>query len=404
MTFALFTRAARNLPALVLFLPTAYSAERMSLEVRETAGIRRFGYPVEAELRFEPPAPAGSRFRLLEAEGGKVIAAQFRPLEEKEGRVVRAALDFEGNFLPHEARKYRVEYGPDVEAAPEPGGLTLEESGDLFRIANGPHLVWEIPRNLSSGGPGGAGLFRSVKSADLDFLRPDSAGLSLRGRDGKLHALRSSGPGKIVKRGPIACRLRFEVGTDIGGGGPVRSTVEVEIPRSKSWARVDWSIDEPKEEIGAMAAEFHLRLEGDTAFADFGTGTLVYAALSKGQAASLRAGPSGAGGPEGKPFWEVLRGPPGKLEPYVAGGPSGAGAAVEGWAHLMDRERCTAAAVAGFAKGSADRIDVDQAGLLRIQREPAAKSLRFWIHFVNFPPHVGAVTSPQSMASPLEVK
>src|SRR5262245_52134745 len=89
------------LPAL-LGLDPALSAERLTIEVRETAGIRRFGYPVGAELRFEPPAPAGSRFRLLEGEGGKPTSSQFRPLEEKDGRIVRAALDFEGNFLPFE--------------------------------------------------------------------------------------------------------------------------------------------------------------------------------------------------------------------------------------------------------------------------------------------------------------
>jgi hypothetical protein len=376
----------------------------MTLEVRETAGIRRFGYPVETELRFDPPVPSGSRFRLLEDEGRKVIVSQFRPLEEKDGRVVRAALDFEGSFLPFEARKYAVEYGPDVEAGAEPGGLSLEESGDVFRIANGPHLVWEVPRNLSTGeAGGGSGLFRSVKSAKLDFLRPDSLGLCLRWRDGKLRPLRSSSPGTVVKRGPLACRLRFEVETDGGGAGPVRSVVEVEIPRSRSWARVDWSLADPRGESYAMGAQIHLRLEGDAAFADFGAGTLVYAALSRGQGASFRAGLAVPDGPGGKAFWEVLRGPPGKLEPYVSGGPAGA-REVEGWAHLMDRERCTAVAVAEFAKGSGDRIDVDQSGLLQIWREPAAKSLRFWIHFVDFPPHLGAVTSPQSMASPLEIK
>src|SRR6266540_382396 len=110
------------LPALLWAFP-AVSAERRSLEVREIAGIRRFGYPVEAELRFDSPVPSASRFRLLEGEGRKVIASQFRPLEERDGGIVRAALDFEGSFLPFETRKYAVEYGPDVGAEAEPGGL-----------------------------------------------------------------------------------------------------------------------------------------------------------------------------------------------------------------------------------------------------------------------------------------
>jgi hypothetical protein len=32
------------------------------------------------------------------------------------------------------------------------------------------------------------------------------------------------------------------------------------------------------------------------------------------------------------------------------------------------------------------------------------KSLRFWLHFVTNPVQIGAVTSPQSMLSPLEVE
>src|SRR5437867_5887051 len=78
----------------------------------------------------------------------------------------------------------------------------------------------------------------------------------------------------------------------------------------------------------------------------------------------------------------------------------------------MDRERCAAVAMTDFAQRARDRIEVDADGRLQIWREFAGssavplagqKSLTFWLHFVPMPPHVGAVTSPQSMQSPLEV-
>jgi len=402
---------ASMLPVLLGVLPPVHAAQSTTLVVRETAGIRRFAYPVGAEIRLDPPAVAGSRFRLTEGavEGGKAIPGQFRTPQEAGGEASLVSLDFEGSFMPFEARSYRVEYGLDVEAGPEPArGLTVEESTEVFLVSSGPHLVWEVPRSL-------AGLLRSVRAAKGEFLRADSTGLSFLARDGTVRSLSSTSPGRIAKRGPIACRLRWDLESVAGEGRSIRSIVELEIPRSKSWVRVDWSLADSQGVVRGFGAEVHLRLDGDVAFADFGADSLVYAALPRGQGASFRAGlPTLAHRLGGKPFWEILRGPEGKLEPYAPSGLTGL-RTVEGWAHLMDPERCTAAAVADFAKLTLDRIDVRQDGRCRIWREhltedasrstgSGTKSLRFWLHFVDFPPHVGAVTSPQSMAAPLEVK
>jgi hypothetical protein len=92
-------------------------------------------------------------------------------------------------------------------------------------------------------------------------------------------------------------------------------------------------------------------------------------------------------------------------EPYA----SGRSNTVEGWAHVMDAQRATAAAVAGFGRASAegDRIEVGADGKLRLLRERMGgehKQLRFWVHFVSMPVQVGAATSPQSMQNPLVVE
>lgn len=399
------------LPLLVALLPAPLAAgNALLLEVRETAGIRRFGYPVEARLDLDPPISGEARYRLLAEQ--KPVEAQFRPLETKDGLVSRVAIDFEGNFLPFETRQYRLEYGPDVEAGPEPRhGLAIEESGAAYRISNGSYLVWEVPRDLT-------GLLRAVKAGSVDYLDAGSEGLFLQVAGGARRRIvaapapgAADGSARIVKKGPIDCVLRF-AGVEDAGGRRLPWDLELEFPRSKSWVRVSFAVADPEDIVEALGADLRLRLEGDRAFADFGADTLVYAAIEKGQAASFRAGlPVLAHRLGGQPFWEVLRGPPGRLEPYVASGQSGLDR-VEGWAHVMDRDRCTALAVRDFGKKTEDRIEVESAGRLAVWRDyskkaaPAPrvtqKTLVFWMHFVNTPPHVGAVTSPQAMLAPLE--
>jgi hypothetical protein len=130
----------------------------------------------------------------------------------------------------------------------------------------------------------------------------------------------------------------------------------------------------------------------------------VYVALKKGQSARITARPA-AVEEVGKPprrEWSTFVGPKGDLKPYVLG--TKASPPAEGWAHAMDRQRCTAVAVDNFAgPGRQDEIDVDADGGLRITSK-GAKVLRFWLHFVPMPVQVGAVTSPQAMLAPLEVE
>jgi hypothetical protein len=380
------------------------AGERVHIEVKETAGIRRFGYPLSVELGLERPVAEGAKFRLL--DGDKPIPAQFRRLEKRDGQAGGVSIDFEGSFLPFEARRYAIEIGPDVAASPEPGGLTIEELADAYRVRNGPHLAWEIPKSL-------AGLLRSVKTPEAEYLRPDSAGMLIRTKSGALHPVAGALRSRVVKAGPFDCVIRFESDEDLGGKEKVASTIDLEFPRSKSWVRVGWKVTDPEELADGLGTDLRLHVEGERTLVDFGADGLVYAALEKGQAAAFRAGlPTLAHRLGNQPFWEVLRGAPPELEPYAASGLTGV-RRCDGWAHVMDRERTTAVAVAEFARRTQDRIEVESSGRLQVWRDfrsngvaqpPARdKSLLFWLHFVTSPPHVGAVTSPQSMQAPLEV-
>jgi hypothetical protein len=390
--------------------------------VRETAGIRRFGYPIGAVLELREPLPAGTRFRLL--QDGQPIEAQLRPFSRPSGRsggdgdlIAGVAIDFEGNFLPRETRRYSLELGTDVLPGPEPShGLKVEPSGDGFRVANGA-LEYVVPRDLN-------GLLRSVKTPALEWITRSGRGLLLRSKDGARVSLGGEAAGspvkaRIAKDGPIDCVIVFERG-EVGLPG-VSAKVDLEIPRSKSWVRVDCTVNDPRGVVTGLEADLELALGDGPTLGDFGAGSLVYATLAKGQAAVLEAGGApgwavgdapGKSPDAGAAAWRVLRGAAGQLEPYVLGPTGGKGPPAEGWAHVMDARRCTAVAVADFARRTADSIEVEASGHVAISRgfhSPDTKSppatekrLTFWLHFVDMPPHVGAVTSPQSMQAPLE--
>ncbi|MCI0462707.1 MAG: hypothetical protein L0Z62_37640 [Gemmataceae bacterium] len=403
-----------GLPCL-LTIPAATRAEppgkqRLMVSVQETAGIRRFGYPVSTTLVLPQAVPDAKHFRLLEND--RPIPAQFRPQGDSQRGMQAVHLDFNANHLPNETRRYIVEYGPSVEPGPQPrGGMRVETGADEFRIVHSPALQFVVPRHL-------LGLLRAVRTPKTDYLRPDSAGLLIRSKDELPIRAGSVGPqgvpiaGRVVKAGPLASTLRFESREALGGGRSVVSVVEMDFPLFKSWVRVTWTVEDPNRDVGGLGAELNLNLQSEPTLVDFGAGTFVYAALRKGQAARLRAGSFGTG--TSGPAWQTFTGPSGALTPYVTAVAGSSGPKAEGWAHAMDRERCTALAVAGFADaGQEGEIQVDASGRLQIWRQfapkgtevpPGPKTLTFWLHFVSMPVQVGAATSPQAMLAPLRVE
>ena len=154
-----------------------------------------------------------------------------------------------------------------------------------------------------------------------------------------------------------------------------------------------------------MGAELRLELAGREKLIDFGADDFVYTGVRTGEMAMLEARPINR-----KYFWIVSRGKPGSLTRQVVGTTA---SGVGGWAHVMDRTRCTAVAVANFAKSTRDRFEVDGKGRLLMYREfgkavstgqRVQRSFEFWVHFVGMPVHIGARTSPQAMRAPLQVR
>jgi hypothetical protein len=286
--------------------------------------------------------------------------------------------------------------------------MTVEREVDVFRVKLGTDLEFLVPRDL-------LGLLRGVRTRTTDYLHPGSAGLMIRYRDNIPYRAGGFGPygaptqAGVAKAGPLAARLVFRSTEALRGGRSVASVVIMEFSRFKSWVRVTWVVDDPNSYVAGLGADVNLNLQGEPALVDFGAGSLVYAQLRKGEAALLRAG----SGTEG-PIWETLTGRAGALTPYVIASRGPHAAKAEGWAHVMDRQRCTAIAVERFADaGQESEIRVAADGRLQIWKAfardgasvaPGTKRFTFWLHFVPMPVQVGAATSPQAMLTPLRAE
>lgn len=364
---------------LLLFLPALLPGQVAKFRVRESAGLRRFSFPTRASFRGEKTS-----LRLLDE--GKPVPAQFTAL----GNGV-IEVDFNVSCGPWEVRNFRVDEG----AGPVTGsGVTIGETDRSFLVKHSNALEFEVPKNL-------LGLLRNVKTGKADYLRPGSHGLLLNYKDDV--EFRAGGTGhwgepakaRIFKQGPLVCGVRFETLEGLRGDRSVKSVVEMEFPRSKSWVEVRWMVDDPQRLVTGQIVDLNLNVEGPPSLVDFGAGSMVYAALKKGQRATLTAGAVKTG----MPLWAIdLDG-----EPYAGG----MKLPVEGWAHVMDKQRAIAIAVDEFADGRKDSIAVSSEGHLAIRRDfPGGgdRNLKFWLHFVSMPVQIGAATSPQSMQSPLKIE
>src|SRR5258708_6925884 len=93
---------ARSIHMALLLLPALLSAQQVaSIDVGETAGLRRFGYPVRARIHAALPPET---LRLV--EDGKPVAAQFTRMDD--GTV---EIDWAASLGPGEQRQFRVEKG-----------------------------------------------------------------------------------------------------------------------------------------------------------------------------------------------------------------------------------------------------------------------------------------------------
>jgi hypothetical protein len=376
-----------------------------SFRLIESAGLRRFGYPVHAVV---PDAAKGRNFRLI--RDGRAIPAQFRIVDGIGGKP-EVSLDFVASVGPLDASRYEVQFGPDVEPLAEARGVVgVEKRDSRILVTQGSSLTFEIAEDLS-------GFLRSAGSPRLGYVRGGSIGLAVRERGGAsfepLSAIKTPAPIqiKVAREGPFAIGLSSEWSDP----GNARSRLDLTVPHSKSWVQAVWSVDDPENTIAGLSLDLNLLIEGTETLVDFGAGSTIYGQLKKSQRADLVAGRAeGEVEPAESGSGWVVRLGEGKIPPVFAASTGESPRPAEGWAHVMDTRRCTAVAVAGFGRSRArDTIQVGSDGRLNLVRDYAvvasepkqkSKSLAFWLHFVPMPVQVGALTSAQSILSPLQVE
>ncbi|MDR3619282.1 MAG: hypothetical protein P4L85_08025 [Paludisphaera borealis] len=379
--------------------------ERLTFHLKETAGLRRFGYPVHVVLPNHAREHGTTLYRLLHQ--GMVVPAQFRLLEPDQREVILA---FNASPGPLETTDYTVEFGLLAIPGAEPRrGLSSLHEAESFQIRNEPYLTYSIPEDLS-------GLISSIRTKDMEYLAPHSRGLFLTDRGSRERTtLKFPRQGNDVSaawrwEGPISVGLRFTGTVAAPGGKPLRTTVDLSFVNSKSWIETTWTIDDPDDRVGSMGFDLSLLIQGEPALVDCGASSTVYSHLRSGEVLAFEGRPAPRSGESG-PRWLMEQGGASGLKPFAVATPTDR--AAEGWVHVMDSTRCSAIAVADFARSGPDRFTIEAGGRVELERRfnvPAApdqprtsKILRFWIHVVPTPVQVGAVTSPQAMLAPLLV-
>ncbi|MDP6444042.1 MAG: hypothetical protein QGG36_10425 [Pirellulaceae bacterium] len=388
-------RAALTCAAWSALLAIAAAADRLEFTVTEAAGIRRFSFPVTATLNFPKAVEKDAQFELRRA--GDRVTAQFTRVDKSTVEV-----DFNTSLGPFESARFALSYGEKIAPPPPPRrGHRVSQMDDLFVIANEPYIVWRVPRSLER-------LLRSVEFRPVEHVRPsptESLGLWLESTNGeriavKLDVRKSSA--EIIKPGPLAAQLRFTWAISDPQLPGVKCQLEMSFPVSKSWVEIAWKIEDPRGVVRRAGSLLETNLDSPTnaqpTLVDWGAGGSAYLALRPGMATRLANSPTKK--------WTVLRGKPGSLSPFVE---QANNQMAEGWLHVMDRKRCLALAVDQFGIAGGDALDVTASGRVDVRRTfvPATsrtKNLRFWMHFVFFPPQISAATSPQAMQNPLLVE
>src|ERR1700694_110709 len=107
----------------------------VNVYVKESAGIRRTAYPVNARVPFPQGAladPANTRLMNGEMETSAQIAAETK---WRDGSIHWLAVDFNANIGPMESQTYRLEYGGGGRRGRGGGGAVVPVKAPATRRA-----------------------------------------------------------------------------------------------------------------------------------------------------------------------------------------------------------------------------------------------------------------------------
>jgi hypothetical protein len=337
--------------ASIIFVSYALAVP-IEFTVSETAGLRRFGYPVTASLAAPQGALRDAATARLFGAKGKEVPAQFTAMAKwPDGSVCGLDVDFTSSPGPMETETYRVEFAGGA-VRPGRGGLAITESADEIVVASSA-IAHRIRRD-------GKPLLTSIAHGKTEFFAEDGITTAL-----------APGKAEVLKRGPFNVTLRL-------------GSVTLEYVSSKSWVKIVQRATTPT----LLAVDARFALPELPLLWDFGVESWLYGCLRKpNEAVVLRQDANG---------WRVLTGAGERSSVYASG------RRCEGWGHLADKQHVIAFGVADFSGDGEPSLRVGADG--RFRASAKRKELTVYFHAVSQPVQVTAMTSPPSMLAPLVVR
>ena len=360
------------------------------VHVSEVGGIRRTQFPVTARI----PFPRGV---LRDSASVKLLSNQTEVPEQAtveshwpDGSIQWLALDLNVTIGPNESQTGTLQYGDGVKAEAAPRGLSVVEEADAIQVGN--------IRFNKSGSP----LLASVRYRD-EAISTGVNGLSVREASGTLRDVTTAENVKaeIVKRGPLVVAVKYTGSLRLEKDARAPFSLTVEMPNSKSWVKLEASVDDPTLAIRDLAINLPLALGPFPWVWDFGTTRWTYGSMRAATDSVIMNDTVGA---TGTGEWTVSSGPKGR---ELASETSGAdGATFGGWGHVQGAKEVVAYAIEGAkTRRGTYRIAIDGTGQATFQlSSPAPQAnheLTVYVHFVSTPVQIGAATSPAAILSPL---
>jgi hypothetical protein len=365
--------------------------------VNETAGMRRFAYPLQTTVAL----PRGCTHHLemlhLQEVNGTPVPAQIDPEDTwQDGSVQLLSIHFPCSMGPLEQKLYRLVTSEfPIQRPPVTG--PIDWSADEHRFgATVRKFIPMLDRR-------GTGLFLSVLDDGKEFMGEESMGLGIvTARGDRLLASDYASPGELRQAGPLTGHIlwRGVYPQRVGLPGMGYST-QMRFTLFKSWIELTHTLQAPAGAIEEVFAHTRLRVSALPLLYDIGAGGGTYGKIEAGESITYRA--------EIEPFqtrWTLstLKGDTTRAD--VVGVRSSHEPMQHEWLHWIDRDKSLALVTESSWHSRGMAYDVGSAGDLSVRFFPAledyAMTLQFkvWYHFLAAVPHIGAATSPQSIMWP----
>jgi hypothetical protein len=366
--------------------------------VNETAGIRRFSYPICMHVTFPPGRIHQSERLELQASTGELSPVQTSAVELwDDGSVRRLQMHFPISIGPLEQKLLQVCRSPghgqstDVVNAIE---WKTDEHGFTAAVRK---FIVKVDRRSS-------GLFRSAVANGKEFMLDGSQGLGIVTSQGeRLRANEHLSSVALLESGPLAGEIHSQGAYMIADDASraAEFTTRMRFTLFKSWVEITHIIKAPPSGIEEVFAHTRLRVDAPTLCYDVGIGGGTYGKIEVGEKAMYRA--------ENEPFqsrWMLSTWKDHSARADVVGIRSIDAPFQREWLHWLDHGKSLALVTenAWFSRGMA--YEIDRAGDLTVRFFPALEeyptrlTFRLWYHFLDEVPHIGAATSPQSIMWP----